>query len=176
LEAWYQSISQSALTLYLGLFVLLVVEEAGVPFPLPGYAVMMFLGFKAQQGEFNPVMLVVVSILAVTIGSCILYTVAHGAGRPLLARLGRFGRAQVERVDRLERWFERRGIVVVVAGRLIPNLRNPTSMVAGFIRLPPHAFIPATTVAASIWAVGYFLAGFALGGSTTGLGGLFGGQ
>jgi membrane-associated protein len=175
MEAWYNSIAQSAVTLYVGLFVLLVVEEAGVPFPLPGYAVMAFLGFRAHLGELNPPILLLVAILAVAIGSCILYSVAYGVGRPLLGRMGRFGRSQVNRVDKIEKWFESRGLAVVVIGRLIPNLRNPTSLAAGFIRLPPHEFIPGTAMAAVIWSIGYFYVGFFFGGSMASLGWLFGG-
>jgi membrane protein DedA with SNARE-associated domain len=175
MEAWYASIAQSALSLHLGLFVLLVVEEAGVPFPLPGYAVMAFLGFQARQTDSLPFSLLLVAIVAVTLGSCILYGVAYSIGRPLLERLGRFGRSQVKRVDKIEKWFERRGIPVVVVGRLVPNLRNPTSLAAGFIRLPAREFVPGTFVAASIWSIGYFYLGFFFGRSIANIGGLFGG-
>ncbi|MCL4534697.1 MAG: DedA family protein [Bacteroidetes bacterium] len=163
MDGWQSWLTEAGVSLYIGLFILLVVEEAGVPFPLPGYAVLMYLGFRAHEGSADPLPVLVTAILAVTSGSCILYGVAHAVGRPLLARFGRFGRAQTGRIDTVERWFERRGILVVVVGRLIPNLRNPTSLAAGFLRLPPHVFFPGAGLAAILWSVGYFCLGLLLG-------------
>ncbi len=162
-DNWQAFLNEAGLPLYIGLFILLLVEEAGVPFPLPGYAVMMYLGFRAHQGSAEALPLIAVASIAVTAGSCLLFGVAYVVGRPLLHRMGRFGRSQECRIDRIECWFERRGLLVVVAGRLIPNLRNPTSLAAGFIRLSPHVFVPGTALAAVLWSAGYFAAGLALG-------------
>lgn len=174
MNVWLSWLSHAGVNLYIGLFILLVIEEAGVPFPLPGYAVMMYLGFRAHEGRIEGPPVLATAIVAVTIGSCLLYVVAHAAGRPLLTRLGRFGRSQASRIDTIERWFEQRGILVVVAGRLVPNLRNPTTLTAGFLRLPAHVFVPGTALAAIVWSVGYFYLGMMLGPPSAIVAGLLG--
>jgi membrane-associated protein len=147
---------------YLGLFAILLVEEAGVPLPLPGDLFIAAMGFLAFGGRasFTPTALAVVG--ATVSGATVLYLVARHAGRPLLLRVARRFGYTPEREARLEIWLARRGPAAVVVGRLVPGLRIVMTVVAGTLRLGRATFVVGTAVAALIWATLYFLAGYAL--------------
>ncbi|MCX6024330.1 MAG: VTT domain-containing protein, partial [Chloroflexi bacterium] len=68
-----------------------------------------------------------------------------------------------ERLAYAEGRLHQNGFMAVVIGRLIPGLRNPTSLASGTLRLPYEVFLPATLVSALIWSVFYFSAGVLLG-------------
>src|SRR5947208_6197464 len=74
----------------LAAFVFLLIEEAGVPVPVPGDFLMLFLGVRAAQGLVPLWQVVLVLEAATIIGSTFLYFVARVAGRSLVYRYGRY--------------------------------------------------------------------------------------
>jgi len=147
---------------YAGLFGIILVEEAGVPLPLPGdlfIAAMGALAFQ-QRAAFLPTVAVVTA--ATVLGATALFLFARHAGRPLLLRvMRRFGYTEA-REARLEGWLTRRGALAVVVGRHIPGLRIVMTVVAGVLRLPHTTFVLGTLLAGMIWGTLYFGIGYGL--------------
>src|SRR5260221_14533171 len=83
----------------LAAFVFLLIEEAGVPVPVPGDVLMLILGVHARQGKVQLWEALVVTELATMIGSTVLYFGARVAGRSLAYRYRRFLRLPPERLD-----------------------------------------------------------------------------
>lgn len=148
---------------YVALFIFLLVEESGVPLPIPGDALVMFTGFLATQGQSKAFLVIPLATAATAAGSSIPYWIAHRLGHPFVMKYGRFIRLDARRVAWVERWFQKRGAVAIVVGRLIPGMRTPTSVMSGVFEVPYHTFVPATTIAAAIWAGIYFTLGFVFG-------------
>jgi membrane protein DedA with SNARE-associated domain len=71
-------------------FVLILIEEAGVPVPVPGDFLMLGLGVHARQGRVPLWQALLVMELATVLGSSILYLLALRAGRDLVYRYGRY--------------------------------------------------------------------------------------
>ena len=67
---------------------------------------------------------------------CIGWGIGVYGGRPLLERHGRWLHLSPEKLDRAERWFERRGDWAVFLGRLTPVVRSFISIPAGVFRSP----------------------------------------
>src|SRR4030088_1254288 len=93
----------------LAAFVFLLIEEAGVPVPVPGDVLMLILGVHARQGTVQLWEAVAVTELATMIGSTFLYVASRIAGRSLVYRYGRFIRLTPERLDRAEHWLKQHG-------------------------------------------------------------------
>src|SRR6476469_1318004 len=93
----------------LAAFVFLLIEEAGVPVPVPGDVVMLILGLRAKQGAIPLWQAIVVTELATMVGSSLLYYLSRLAGRGLVYRYGRFIRLTPERLDKTEGWLKRHG-------------------------------------------------------------------
>jgi len=144
---------------YPGLFFLLLIEEAGVPLPLPGDTLIVLIGVRSRGGQANAALAILLVAVAATLGSSALYWLARRGGRPALARYGRFLHLHPERVDRMEARFRRWGIWAIILGRLIPGLRTPTSVMAGLFAVPYRIFAPCTALSALLWALFYFYLG-----------------
>jgi len=142
-----------------GLFLLLLIEEAGVPIPLPGDMLVALAGAQPHMTVFYVIRVLTASTVAVFLGSSLLYWVIRRGGRPLLLKWGRFIRLRPERLDRMERWFVRYGAVAIVVGRLIPGLRVPTAVMAGLTNVPYRIYAPATAFAALVWSASFFWLG-----------------
>lgn len=144
---------------YAGLFFLLLIEEAGIPLPLPGDTLIVLVGVRSRTGGANAALAILLVAAAATLGSSALYWLARRGGRPALARYGRFLHLHGERVDRMEARFRRWGPWAIVLGRLIPGLRTPTSVMAGLFRVPYRVFAPCTALSALLWSLFYFYLG-----------------
>lgn len=158
------------------LFGLLLVEEAGLPLPLPGDTLIALAGAQHHGSPWFALIVIAVSSAAVFCGSSVLYMLMRRGGRPWLEKYGKFLHLSQARLDRMERWFIRRGPIAIVIGRLIPGLRIPTTVMAGLAGVPYRVFVPATLTAAVIWSTLYYFAGVllerSLGVITTGIAGL----
>lgn len=143
----------------LGLFLFLLVEEAGVPLLLPGDTLIIAAGARPDHTVTSMVLVVATAAAAATLGSSFLYALVRRGGRTLLARYGRFLHLNPERVASLERRYRRHGALAIVVGRLVPGLRTPTSVMAGLFDVPYRTFAPATALAAILWALLYFFVG-----------------
>ena len=147
----------------LALTVLIFLEEMGIPLPLPGNFLLMYLGMQANQGRLSMVQIVAAMTIASTLGSITLYCIAERVGRPAMLRWGRYFGLDQKRVARIERWLGRYGSVTIAIGRLLPGLRTPTSAVGGIFDIPLRVFIPFTALAGFLWTVFWVVMGAFLG-------------
>lgn len=144
------------------LFILVLIEEAGIPIPIPGDTLVMLAGAHRHKTVGYDITIVLLSSLAVFIGSSILYFVMRSKGRPLLEKYGKYIRLNERRLEMLERWFVKRGRLAIILGRLIPGLRIPTTIMAGLADVPYSVYAPTAALAAVIWSLFYFWVGVAL--------------
>jgi len=98
------------------------------------------------------------------VGDALLYLLARGVGRPLLAtRLARRF-VKPESLTRGEAWFAGRGTWALVLSRFVPGLRLPTYLAAGFLRVSFPKFLLVTGAAVMVWTAALFMAADWLGG------------
>jgi membrane-associated protein len=142
----------------LALFVWLLLEEAGLPMPVPGDLVILGAGTRLGAGQFPWLVAVLVIEAATLLGSTALFAIARWGGRPLLLRFGRYLRLDAARLARTETFLQRRGFRAVVVGRLTPGLRVATTVAAGAFGVPYRQFLPAALVGSNnlpFLALGY---------------------
>ncbi len=147
----------------LAAFVFLLIEEAGLPVPIPGDLVMIVLGVEARNGRVQVWQAIAVVEAATVVGATFLYVVARRAGRGLVYRYGRFIRLSPERLDGVEQWLSRHGFLAVFGGRMVPGLRIVTAVACGVFNVPFVQFLPAMGLGALTYIVIYVLAGYVFG-------------
>jgi membrane protein DedA with SNARE-associated domain len=147
----------------LAAFVFLLIEEAGVPVPVPGDVLMLVLGVHAREGIVPVWQAIAVLWLGTMIGSTFLYVASRMAGRSLVYRYGRFIRLTPERLDGTEHWLKEHGSRAVFLGRLVPGLRIVTAVACGVFEVPFRVFLPAMSIGALLYIVVYTLLGYYLG-------------
>ena len=119
---------------YAGL-ALLMLAETVFP-PIPSEAVLPLAGYLVERGEFYYVLVLLTSTAGSVLGAMVLYEAARRGGRPFAERFLRFAHLQPEKLDDAERWFARRGALIVLLGRCVPGMRSLVSLPAGLLRMP----------------------------------------
>lgn len=143
-------------------FVILLVEEAGVPIPIPGDFLMLAMGTQAED-LVSLLQAILVMQAATMIGATILYAVARLGGRNLVYRYGRFIRLSPERLDQAEQWLLKHGTRAVFLGRLVPGLRIVTAVACGVFRVPLWIYLPAMSIGALVYLTVYAFLGYFFG-------------
>ena len=145
------------------LFVLLVIEEAGIPIPIAGDYLIAIAGGQRHKPFGYPFLIIGISSIAVILGSSLLFLFVRQNGRPLLDRYGKYILLDQAKVQKLERWFERYGRTALIVGRLIPGLRIPTTVMAGLSAISYREYLLFAGIAAVIWSSAYFFLGTLVG-------------
>ncbi|TAK33968.1 MAG: DedA family protein [Chloroflexota bacterium] len=151
---------------YLALFIVILLEESGLPLPVPGDGTMMFAGYRVAVGHLSFVPTFLVMEAGTLIGATFLWWLGRRGGRPLLVRYGRYIHLDERRLSMAERWFVRRGAPTIALGRLIPGLRIATSFVAGVLKVPYRVFLPYVAVGSSVYVLFFMVLGLGLGRQT----------
>jgi len=141
---------------YFGLFLILFIEEGGIPLPVPGD---IFIATVSALPKSNYFLIVITVTLATLAGSTILFTLANKFGQKLLKKYGKYIKITPEKIKKIEGWFEKYGGWAIVIGRLIPGLRIVTPVVAGLFGVSYKTFWLYSAIAAIIWANIYYLIG-----------------
>jgi membrane protein DedA with SNARE-associated domain len=136
---------------YVPLFVVVAIEEAGIPLPAPTDVVIAFFGYRARGDLPELAQVVLICALASTAGTLVPYSLARRFGVTIAHRLAMWIDVDPAQVDR---WTERihgHGFIAVLVGRLVPGARVAMSLVAGTARVPVHRFSPAVFCAALLY-------------------------
>lgn len=154
---------------YVAVFVLMVLESACIP--VPSEAVMTFGGalaggLAASQGHPHVSLLGIGAAGAIgnLVGSWIAYAVGRYGGLPFVERWGRYVLLRRHDLERAHEFFQRRGTLAVLVGRVLPVVRTFISLPAGAARMPLGRFSVLTFVGSVPWTYGLAYAGYALVG------------
>jgi len=106
-------------------------------------------GLLLATGEMSWSAAFTACFLGIWLGDAGLYALARFAGR------GWFERSSLQKfsakVARSEKWFAARGTPILIFSRLVPGMRLPTYLAAGFLRVPVTRFLLITGMAAFLW-------------------------
>lgn len=156
-----------------GLFVVIFLEELGIPLPAPGDAAIAYGGYLTTTGAIPYPMAYLAVVAGAVLGSTCNLTLSRRYGRPFIQRYGRFIGITDERLFRAEGIFKRWGPWAIIIGRHIPGMRIVLSALSGILEVPYRVFIPCVVVSASIWAAIFLELGRRLGPRVRDLFGLF---
>jgi membrane protein DedA with SNARE-associated domain len=145
-------------------FVVLYLEESGVPLPAPGDAFVVYLGHHLAGSPLALVGAWLGLIAVVVAGSTNLYLIARRWGRPLvMGGLGPFLHVTPDRLARVERWFDRWGALAIIFGRHIFGFRVPVTVAAGVFGVPYRVFILSVAISTAPWAAAWLWVGVTFG-------------
>jgi membrane protein DedA with SNARE-associated domain len=146
---------------YLALFLLTVAQCCG--FPVSSEVVLPFAGVLTVNNTLSLPLVILVALLGELVGALIAYGVAAWVGRAAVVGFGTHFRLKESHFEAAERFYERRGVVAVGVGRVLPVIRSYTSFPPGFARMPLLRFVLATLLGALVWDTALTVAGMELG-------------
>jgi membrane protein DedA with SNARE-associated domain len=146
---------------YWTIAIALLLENAGIP--VPGETVLLFASFLAySEQSLRLPYIILIGIVACTVGDNIGYAIGKRGGRPLLERYQRFFRIRPGTIAKGERLFGKYGSVTILFARFIFGLRIIAGPLAGVLQMPWRQFAVFNFLGAMIWVtaiscVGYFV-------------------
>lgn len=135
-------------------FVLLYVEESGIPLPVPGDFYLAYLGKVYSESFLDLFEAWIGIIVAVLAGSTNLYWISRRWGPSLLLSpvvrevLG----LSESRLERIHGWVSRWGPLAIIFGRYIPGFRVAVTFLAATAGVSYGLFIPSVAISTAIWA------------------------
>src|SRR6202162_1396322 len=135
-----------------GLFLVIFLEELGVPLPAPGDVAIMYGGYLTTTGAIPYPLAYLAVVVGAVLGSACNLTISRRYGRPFIQRFGKYVGVTDEKLLRAERIFKRWGPWAIIVGRHIPGMRIVLSALSGILGVPYRVFIPCVFVSALVWA------------------------
>lgn len=128
----------------------LLLENAGIP--VPGETILLLASFLAySQHELQLFWIIVVAIVAATLGDNFGFIAGYYGGRPLLDRYQNIFRIENATLQRGERLFTRYGAATVFFARFVFGLRIIAGPMAGVLRMPWKKFLTFNFIGATVW-------------------------
>jgi membrane protein DedA with SNARE-associated domain len=137
------------------------IESACIP--LPSEIIMPFSGYLVYTGRFDLWAVATAGAIGCVVGSLVAYWVGMYGGRPVIERYGRYVLISMHDLDIADRWFEKRGELIVFASRLLPVIRTFIAFPAGVARMNLWRFVVYTFVGSFPWCLGLAYIGQKLG-------------
>lgn len=152
---------------YLAIFLLMALESACIP--IPSEAIMLFGGALASgvvvAGASIHLSIVGVGLAGAfgnLVGSWIAYAVGRTGGRVIVEKWGKYILIRHHDLDRAETFFEHRGQLAVLIGRILPVARTFISFPAGVAEMPVVKFSLLTFIGSLPWTFALAYAGKSL--------------
>jgi len=168
MTAWWHDLVATVWRLFderglLVAFVLLLLEESGMPPLIPGDLLMVLAGIRAAEGRSSLIEVLVLLEVATVVGGSVLYWLSAWGGHVVVARVGRHVGATPERIARASDLLQRHGERAIFVGRLLPSLCVLTAVAAGLLGFPFRRFLPALALGGFVHLLAFVMLGYWFG-------------
>ena len=143
-----------------GVFLLMVLEGIGLPFP--SEVIMVFAGFLSTGNLGLFTLYVLSGSIGGFVGNLLLYYISVYGGRPLILFIGKYVGLREEHLVRTEKWFDAKGEWTVFFGRFVPGFRSYMSIPAGVSKMNVVKFSIFTFTGSLIWSTALAAGGYVL--------------
>jgi membrane protein DedA with SNARE-associated domain len=133
-----------------------------VPVVPTGAVVGAAAAFAMTSDHLALPLVLIFAVAGAVIGDLVTFAVCRFGGPRALAWIAR--RQDPERVQQVRDQFRAHGWQIIVIGRLLPAGRIPVLLAAGALAYPWRRLVPATVLAATLWASAYAALGVLSGG------------
>ncbi len=128
------------------LFLFIVLETAWIIHFVPSEVVIPAVAFQLVTDPVSFAVFVTVMTVGAVLGSLLAYYCFGYYSDVILDRYGDRLHLPESEIERSKRWFRRYGEGFLLWGRLVPVLRTPISIPAGYARTPLPKFVGYSTV------------------------------
>ena len=133
----------------------MAIESSFIPFP--SEVVMIPAAYMAAEtGAMTYPMIILAGTFGALIGAMVNYLLSLTLGRAVIyafanSRFGHMCLIDADKVRQAELYFDRRGVISTLIGRMIPAIRQLISIPAGLARMNLGTFTLCTCIGAAIW-------------------------
>jgi membrane protein DedA with SNARE-associated domain len=131
---------------YVALFVFIILETAWIIHFVPSEIIIPIAAIGLVSDPVSFAVFVTIMTVGAVLGSVLAYYLFGRYGDYVLKRYGHVLRIPESELDRSKRWFRRYGEGFLLWGRLVPVVRTPISIPAGYAETPVYKFLAYSTV------------------------------
>jgi len=148
---------------YTAIFILIFLQEIGVPNPLPNELVLIFSGYLTFTGALFLPFVLLSAVSADIIGATILYLIFYFFGAYILSHKPKWLPISTEKINKLALKVSNGGLWPVFLGRVTPFIRGYVSVISGLLQIKPKLYLPLVLITAILVSCTYVLIGRLLG-------------
>jgi membrane protein DedA with SNARE-associated domain len=147
-SALFYLTSQGAIYIYLIILLSAIIENLFPPYP--GDAVVLAGAFLAGRGDIGYMPLFIAAVAGGMIGAMLLYYFGRKKGRSLFEKYDKYY-LRLENLNRIENWFRRWGIWVLLFSRFVAGARSVIALAAGVGNVPVKRMSIFTLISFCLW-------------------------
>jgi membrane protein DedA with SNARE-associated domain len=150
---------------YLAIFVLVFLQEIGMPNPFPNELLLMFSGYLSFKGLLFLPYVILTVVCADFIGTNILYFIFYSAGAFIMQKKPKWIPLSDKMISRLSDRISKGGQLRIYIFRVTPFTRGYASVITGLLQIKPVIFLPLALISGFTWALVYVVIGYCIGPS-----------
>jgi membrane protein DedA with SNARE-associated domain len=150
---------------YLAIFILVFLQEIGMPNPFPNELLLIFSGYLTFKGVLFLPFVIITALSADFIGTNILYFLFYNAGAFIMKKKPGWLPLSSAIMNRLSIKISKGGVLSIYIFRLTPFTRGYTSVITGLLQVKPKVFLPIAFFSGLTWATVYVVIGNLIGPS-----------
>lgn len=136
---------------YLGISIILILDNAGAP--IPSEAVLALSGAAAKSGDLNIVFVFILGVVMQTIGSSLAYWVGATGGETVVRKYGKYLFISMHDYQKTQAWFDKNGAKAIFISRITPVVRTYMGFVAGAAKMSFSSFLTQTLIGSFVWTI-----------------------
>jgi len=140
--------SQAAIYVYAVILISAIIENLFPPFP--GDVVVLAGAFLAGRGDIGYLPLFIVTVFGGMIGAMFLYYLGKYRGRALFEKYNKYY-LRIENLTKIENWFRRWGIWLLLFSRFVAGARSVIALTAGVGNVPVKRMTVFTLISFCLW-------------------------
>ena len=146
---------------YGALFGILIFGIIGLP--VPDETLLVFCGYLISQGKMSVAGALVAAVAGSWCGITGSYFIGRTLGLGVVRRFGGWLHVNEQQLDKVHRWFDRRGHWALFFGYYIAGVRHLTAIIAGASKLDFLSFIRFAWTGAFCWVAVFLTLGYFIG-------------
>jgi membrane protein DedA with SNARE-associated domain len=150
---------------YLAIFILVFLQETGMPNPFPNELLLLFSGYLSFKGILFLPFVILTAICADLTGTGILYFLFYSTGTLIIQKKPKWLPLSSKMIEQLSIKISKGGMLNIFIFRLTPFTRGYASVITGLLQVKPKVFLPVALFSAVTWTTGYVVIGHLIGPS-----------
>jgi len=149
---------------YAGVFMAMLIETIFPP--IPSELVLPLAGYSAFNNGatlFETIIVGFIATLGSTTGAIVIYLLARKMGRYAVPKFGKYILIDQDKLEKIEKWFEKHGTKAVFFARMTPGMRELISIPAGLSKMNFIKYVVFTFAGSLIWSTSLTLLGYFFG-------------
>ena len=140
---------------YWWIIIFMAIESSFIPFPSE-VVIIPAAYMAAEEGKMSYLLIILFGTVGALLGALVNYGLSYFIGRPIVykfanSRFGHICLIDESKVKKAESYFDKRGNISTLIGRMIPAIRQLISIPAGLAKMNLVSFIIFTSLGAAIW-------------------------